>query len=88
MEERERGGQQSVEVRRVWLGFVRGSTGSAHSECMRQLITLARLIARPCVRSLMRPLAHPSIMPADIFNELIETGKLPVRPGVKRLISE
>jgi hypothetical protein len=24
----------------------------------------------------------------DIFNQLIETGRLPVRPGVKRLISE
>jgi hypothetical protein len=23
----------------------------------------------------------------DIFNELIETGRLPVRPGVSRLIS-
>ena len=25
-------------------------------------------------------------MKTDIFNELIETGRLPVRPGVKRLI--
>jgi hypothetical protein len=24
----------------------------------------------------------------DIFNELIESGRLPVRPGVKRLIGE